>query len=758
MSYYWCKQSAEQGYAPAEYRLGIMEKDGYNEGHNGGKWAEHDFVSALKWFMRAARHGNANAKNEYDKLKQFAFGNADRLLIQAVNCLLQNDNAKCVSLFKEASGSVIREKDSWGSEKYSEMLSDFLPDLMARTIDALTFKAEADVALAQSILGRIYVQADGFERICNEDFPKGYDWLVRAKANGDEFATEYLRTSPKVKKYEAGQKIARELDEDDIASLLKAGRAFQKGEGVKSDKAKAMSYYKKATALGSREAKYLLGDCEDDKENAVALFRDAAMKWFPTTICDKDGWIGAYDGPYDHYGESCRNVAEDFEWNHDAKNAAKWFRFAARSGSYRAAGKLGYDYWKGESGFEVDLEKAVYWLQIATWLYFFHVSSWGNEYENYLKEAEECLEQQDGDRDLIAELLMLEDEDVFVAGCKGDPESQYEIGCWMYDGDQGFSKDVCAAMAWWYRAAMQGYVKAQLRIADMLYKGCDDVEKDEEEAFKWYSKAAEQNDPAAQNKLGFFYLNGRGGVEKDYSEAFRYFKMSAENGDAIGQRELGNAFGLGRGVEKNYGEAFKWFLKSAEKGDANAQINIGDFYKTGKGVDVDYTKALMWYEKALDKCGAKAKLKIGQLYLDGKGVEKDEAKAFSLLKESAEDGDGMAMAFCGLLCRDGRGTVSNKEKAFEWFRKSAEKGVLNGKLCLARAYRNGDGVVQQLGKAKELFEELAEKGNPRGCYYLGDMLEKGEGGEVDIEKAKAWYEKAAAAGDKDAKAALERLG
>lgn len=709
----WLSKAARGGSECGMTYLGEMWRDG-----EGG---DKSLSNALYWFMMAAQKGYKRANENLEKLS------ADEIRKAFVENPVHT--AKLLEFVGEAFF-----KDDATQEQKKEMKAMVEGASTGSSVAYLklakVFWSKQSMCVKNSAVARVFSMAG----IANAQDAESCFLL------GEYYFNGWVVEKDKKEAFKWYLKAAEQNNSD---AQNMAGRCYQCGWGCDVDYEKAFMYFDKAAeqndlvALNNLAVMYENGQgCQKDVKKARELFAKAVAGDFSRA---------AY-----HLGRFCEN---GIGGDRDVSEAVKLYGKAAAKGDGDALVALAEIYLKGKDDVEQDMGKAVDLLEEA---------ADNKERPSAKSRAKallgECYEYGWGvdDDDGLSEV----EAGNFYEEAAEDEECA--LGCYNYarfleDGLGVIDQDHEKALYYYRKAAEQEYVKAYCKIGDFYFHGRA-VEKDEKEAFKWYSKAAEQNDPAAQNKLGFFYLNGRGGVEKDYSEAFRYFKMSAENGDAIGQREMGNAFGLGRGVEKNYGEAFKWFLKSAEKGDANAQINIGDFYKTGKGVDVDYTKALMWYEKALDKCGAKAKLKIGQLYLDGKGVEKDEAKAFSLLKESAEDGDGMAMAFCGLLCRDGRGTVSNKEKAFEWFRKSAEKGVLNGKLCLARAYRNGDGVVQQLGKAKELFEELAEKGNPRGCYYLGDMLEKGEGGEVDIEKAKTWYEKAAATGDKDAKAALERLG
>ena len=56
----WLRKSAEQGYADAQYGLGMMYED--------GKGVEQDYVTAHMWFNIAAANGAEYSKKEKDLL------------------------------------------------------------------------------------------------------------------------------------------------------------------------------------------------------------------------------------------------------------------------------------------------------------------------------------------------------------------------------------------------------------------------------------------------------------------------------------------------------------------------------------------------------------------------------------------------------------------------------------------------------------------------------------------------------------------
>jgi TPR repeat protein len=88
---------------------------------------------------------------------------------------------------------------------------------------------------------------------------------------------------------------------------------------------------------------------------------------------------------------------------------------------------------------------------------------------------------------------------------------------------------------------------------------------DNQQAMAWYRKAAEQGFALAQNNLGAMYAKGLG-VPKDDAQALAWFRKAAEQGVEQAQTSIGISYELGNGVAKDAVQAATWYRKAAEKG------------------------------------------------------------------------------------------------------------------------------------------------------------------------------------------------
>ena len=68
-------------------------------------------------------------------------------------------------------------------------------------------------------------------------------------------------------------------------------------------------------------------------------------------------------------------------------------------------------------------------------------------------------------------------------------------------------QDAAEAVAWFRKAAEQGFAEAQNNLGWMYSQG-KGLAKDEAEAVRWYRKAAEQGLARAQHNLGVMYREG----------------------------------------------------------------------------------------------------------------------------------------------------------------------------------------------------------------------------------------------------------
>lgn len=406
-------------------------------------------------------------------------------------------------------------------------------------------------------------------------------------------------------------------------------------------------------------------------------------------------------------------------------------------------------------------------------------------------------------------------ESLYRRMAKADADAYYEMGEALYYGRSGAKVDKERALRCYLTAVDKGCQRAEYSVGYCYYYG-EGVPKKETKGKEWLRRAAEHGSSSAKALLEKIIAReecaqieaGRAsdierhvetqGMDPNASELEKsLFMMQVDlaTNDAESQRELGDWFSAGiHGAKKDFVRAYDWYLKAAKSGDSSAQFRVGIAYYRGKGVEKDYEKAADWFAKSAEAGRTDAQLFLGTCYRRGFGVEKNLDKAFELYSKAAED-QREAKFWVGKFHEKGWGSVGkNAAEAFEWYLKSAESGYADAICAVGWAYQQGDGVKQDFGKAAEWFGEGVEKGDGfcannlarlyedgkgveknlekslelfemavdkkcnRANYHLGRFYENGIGVDVDIEKAKEYYGKAAEDNDKDAKAALERLG
>jgi TPR repeat protein len=208
----------------------------------------------------------------------------------------------------------------------------------------------------------------------------------------------------------------------------------------------------------------------------------------------------------------------------------------------------------------------------------------------------------------------------------------------------------------------------------------------------------------------------------DFPAAYSLYQQLASLADPWGMFRLGRCLAFGLGVAKDPKNAVVWYRKAADAGERNAMNNLGAMYEGGDGVAKDYLQAIAWYHKAADAGASRAMTNLGDIYANGNGVPKDYSQAVVWYRKAANAGDTRAMADLGLM------------------------------------YELGNGVGKDYGQAVNLYRKSAEGAYPPGMFCLAGMYEYGRGVAADREKAVFWYQKAAAAGSREGRAALDRLG
>jgi TPR repeat protein len=196
---------------------------------------------------------------------------------------------------------------------------------------------------------------------------------------------------------------------------------------------------------------------------------------------------------------------------------------------------------------------------------------------------------------------------------KNDPELQYQIGMYHFNGD-GVDTKMSKALEFFKKAADQGHAKSMLAIADFYFLIIHDNEEEEKrneiKVFKWTKRAALKNSPEAQFKMGEFYRGGYA-VKRNETKALKWYKLSAENDYADAQHALGRYY-TRKSFEQNVSSiendnnssnhysilAFKWFEKAAKQGLKVSQHRLSVLYEKGIGVEKDMEKSREWKERA----------------------------------------------------------------------------------------------------------------------------------------------------------------
>lgn len=239
-------------------------------------------------------------------------------------------------------------------------------------------------------------------------------------------------------------------------------------------------------------------------------------------------------------------------------------------------------------------------------------------------------------------------------------------GCYDF-GIAVFQSDT-EAMAWYRKAADQGYANAQNILGTKYAEAQNNAE-----AIAWYIKAANQGQMFAQTNLAWMYAEGKGVAQND-AEAVAWYRKAAEQGGIYAQTNLGTRYAEGKGVTQSDAQAVAWYRKAAEQGGVYAQTNLGTKYAKGQGVRQNNTQAAAWYRKAAEQNNATAQFNLGVMYQYGKGVPQSNTEAVALYRKAAEQGDANAQNNLGWMYEHGKGVPQSNTNAIFWYRKATAQG------------------------------------------------------------------------------------
>ena len=245
------------------------------------------------------------------------------------------------------------------------------------------------------------------------------------------------------------------------------GQAYQYGwDGLATNFAEAVSYYRKAADSGYRDAQDHLGDMYKNGEG-VPQNHEEAMKWWRKAAeqGDADAQYSLGEAYLDDasaayikgLGGAARPGVDvpDTNATAAANESLKWLRKAAEQGNLAAQTRLGVFLSFGGAPFMIPaISKNP--SEAAKW---------------YLR-----------------------------AAAQGDASSQSSIAG-MYEKGEGVVKDFAEAVKWYRKAAEQGDYPGQFGLGTMYLTG-EGVAQNYVEAYKWYNIAAASSSDPLSDPLG----------------------------------------------------------------------------------------------------------------------------------------------------------------------------------------------------------------------------------------------------------------
>jgi uncharacterized protein len=336
----------------------------------------------------------------------------------------------------------------------------------------------------------------------------------------------------------------------------------------------AGNWHRKAAATGDQHANCMaalywlkLGDSAE----AERLFHVAASKG--------DGLA------WEHLGDIC---LEGKEASKRSAEAATYYRKAAESGRFAAAGKL-------LALLESKKAKPVDTKEIARW--------------------NAAIDEALADETANSRIYILTHTARSIAtGSHGDKK---------------------AALPWWIRAVEAGDISS----ARILLLASEPVDaKAKAKAFEAVKASAEAGDEYDMYILGDAYETGNG-VKANAKEATRWYEAAAEKGDLFSLEIIGDRYLKGEGVPQNISTALKWYKAAIRKGSTATMASLGHLYSNGKHLRPDGAAAVKWFETAAAFGDGFSMYNLCILYLSGEIVPKDYVEAYVWANAAAAGDD-----------------------------------------------------------------------------------------------------------------------
>jgi len=519
-----CEEAADWGDADAMYMLAEIYRFWVME-------ADREEM-AIKWYEEAANHGDERGQCEM----------ADRYYI---GMGVMENRKKAFELYEKSAAQGYSEA-MYQLARFHE--NSNVEEGYETVLEWLEKAAELGNEDALEMLGNYYYAGFGVEI----NYKKSLSYYRKILESNSSFVE-------KCKDCATGKQILSAW------GIYLLAEMYKEGNGVESNRKKALQYYLKAywrfwrdkdmhKAAKRHRRKYITYDvsatAEVSVEDKIEKLQKSDYKEGVEEILQlaKKGYADAQYEMGNMYGRGCGRKK-------NVKKAIWWYQKAAKQGHGKAQNSLGFLYSYGE-GVIRNREKAIMW------------------YTKAVQNLETLAEQ-------------------------GDVEAKRELGL-MYEGGQGVPEDLQKAFEYYKEAAEQGDALAWYFLGSYYFYRHKNKPLDV--AIVCYERSVE---------LGCFveysWLAAKYCLSEKYSEYYNegkaaesYYEL-AKHGDVQGQYMLGEMYYNGTGVNRNRRLAFEWCKKAAEKGFFFAQYKLGYLYYMGEGTEVDKAQAYKWYRKGVSQ-------------------------------------------------------------------------------------------------------------------------------------------------------------
>lgn len=524
---------------------------------------------------------------------------------------------------------------------------------------------------------------------------------------------------------------------DDATAHIKLSQFYFNGYGTEQSYELAAYYMRRAHEIQWKEIKPTLDPNDPEDARTIAVWE-----------LQKQADNGNVDAQYRlalcyAYGQGIE-ISEELH--------SYYLQLAAMNGNIEAQVHLGGAYEFASSPFPCDLEKAVYWYQLASQrepgaLYLLgYFYEQGAVVEKSLEKAIECYHEAvlQGEDHAIGILSYFVEKGIGGIGMSiqnahdgyelyseniNFTEKQYLTEKYLgVSTNNSFAKHHAFFLCFIYSRAKAefGDAKAQCEVADFYRHGWG-VEKSLEDAAHYYALAAEQEYPEALCWLGYFYEHGLYYSQSD-EKAISYYQRAASYKNGMALSQLGQMCEKGKLVQTNmkpneyYKQAlkgewnqselnqderkfFSYLYAKARLGDASAWFNTAKYFRFGSEIEHSDRDFKNYLKKAADLGNREAAFSLGNIY-DFKERNYELARHYYQL--AANKGHTTAKAYLGHFYEFGLGVQQSIEKALDCYKEAAKQKNPCALRSLAHCYENGNGVTKSHEVAEE-YNSMAYK-------------------------------------------------